>query len=468
MIVMKFGGSSLGAPDALTRVAGIIADRVSRAPIVVVSAIGETTDRLLEAVEEAAAGRQAEARQAVAALRDDLFATVAPVLTDGAELETLLGGHVEELDRLLLELASADAAGRPGLSDAIVSHGERISSLVMTRLLRQRGLAAAHVDARDVIVTDGQFTRAAPLFGPTNDRLRARVRPLAAAGRTVVMGGFIGRTEDGRPSTLGRGGSDYTASIVGAGVGVDEIQIWTDVDGVMTADPSMVADAMRLRQLSFAEASELAYFGARVLHPSTVLPAVERNIPVRVLNSMKPEVEGTVIRAECPPSASTVKSIAYKEQITVIDIRSTRMLMAHGFLAAIFEVFDRYRTAVDVVSTSEVGVSLTIDRTECLEEITAALRRVADVTHASGQAIVCLVGDAIRHTPGIAAKLFTAIAAINVRMISQGGSRTNVSVVIDERDLPAAVAALHGAFFADPDDAVFARGSAEVPRPVPR
>ena len=455
MIVMKFGGSSLGTGDALTRVAGIVAERVSRVPVVVVSAIGKTTDRLLAAVGQAASGRQGEARRLVAVLRDDLLWLAAPVLSDVAALETLLDRHSDEIDGLLTELASNPGV-RPRMSDAIVSHGERISSLVMTRLLRQRGLDAAHVDARDVVVTDGRFTRAAPLFGPTNDRLRALVRPLADAGRTVVMGGFIGRTEDGRPSTLGRGGSDFTASIVGAGVGAEEIQIWTDVDGVMTADPSVVPEAKRLRQLSFAEASELAYFGARVLHPSTVLPAVEQNIPVRVLNSLKPEVEGTLIMAECQPSGSIVKSIAYKEGITVIDIRSTRMLMAHGFLAAIFEVFDRHRTAVDVVSTSEVGVSLTIDRTECLDAITTELRRVADVGHVSGQAIVCLVGDAIRHTPGVAATIFTALETINVRMISQGSSRTNVSIVVDERDLPAAVDALHGAFFGDTADAAFA------------
>ena len=454
MIVMKFGGSSLGTSDALMRVVGVIAERVSRMPVVVVSAIGKTTDRLLAVVEQAADGRQGEARRSVAALRDDLLDTVAPVLSDVPAFETLLDRHVEEIDRLLTDLPAADAAARPAVMDALVSHGERISSQVMTRLLRQHGLDSAHVDARDVLVTDDRFTEAAPLFGPTNDRLRALVRPLAEGGRVVVMGGFIARTVDGRPSTLGRGGSDFTASIVGAGIGAEEIQIWTDVDGIMTADPSVVPEARRVRQLSFAEASELAYFGARVLHPSTVRPAVERNIPVHVLNSLKPGLEGTLIVAKCLPSGSVVKSIAYKDGITVIDIRSTRMLMAHGFLAAIFDVFDRCRTAVDVVSTSEVGVSVTIDRTDRLDDITAGLRPVADVSHESGQAIVCLVGDAIRHTPGVAATIFTALEAINVRMISQGSSRINVSVVVDERDLPAAVDALHHAFFADLDGAV--------------
>ena len=450
MIVMKFGGSSLATSDALTRVAGLIAARVRCAPVVVVSAMGRTTDRLVDAVDLAARGARAGARRCVAALRGDLLATAAPVVADVAGLEGLLDAHCGELERALAELAAGDERARPRLTDAALSHGERISSRVMARLLRQHGLDAVHVDVRDVLVTDDRFTEAAPLFGPTNERLGRLVRPHGAAGRVAVMGGFIGRTADGRPSTLGRGGSDFSASIVGAGIGAEEIQIWTDVDGVMTADPSLVPEAQPLPRLSFAEASELAYFGGRVLHPRTLLPAVEGDIPVRVLNSRKPEVEGTLIVAACPPSGLTVKSIAYKEGITVIDIRSTRMLMAHGFLAAIFEVFDRLQTAVDVVSTSEVAVSLTIDRTERLADLLVELRRIAEVRHTGGQAIVCLVGEAIRDTPGVAATLFSALRAINVRMVSQGSARTNVSLVIDERDVPAAVRALHAAFFAAP------------------
>ena len=450
MIVMKFGGSSLATSDALTRVAGLIADRVPRGPVVVVSALGKTTDGLVAAVDLAARGALGDARRSVAAIRGDLLAAAAPVLADVAGLEALVDAHCDELDRTLTELATGAERARPRLTDAALSHGERISSLVMARLLGQRGLDAVHVDARDVLVTDDRFTEAAPRFGPTNARLARLVRPHGAAGRVAVMGGFIARTRDGRAATLGRGGSDFSASIVGAGIGADEIQIWTDVDGVMTADPSVVPDARPLPRLSFAEASELAYFGGRVLHPRTVLPAVERDIPVRVLNSRKPEVEGTLIVAACPPSGLTVKSIVYKEGITVIDIRSTRMLMAHGFLAAIFEVFDRLRTAVDVVSTSEVAVSLTIDRTDRLADLVGELRRIADVQHTGGQAIVCLVGEAIRDTPGVAATAFTALRAINVRMVSQGSARTNFSLVIDERDVPAAVRALHAAFFEVP------------------
>ena len=449
MIVMKFGGSSLATSDALTRVAGLIADRAARAPVVVVSAMGRTTDGLVAAVDLAAHGGLADARRRVAAIRGDLLAAAAPVLADVAGLERLVDAHCDELDRTLAEIAAADGWSRPRLTDAALSHGERISSLVMARLLGQRGLDAVHVDACDVLVTDNRFTED-PAFGSTNARIDRLVRPHAAAGRVAVMGGFIARTVDGHLSTLGRGGSDFSASIIGAGIGADEIQIWTDVDGVMTADPSVVPDARPLPRISFAEASELAYFGGRVLHPRTVLPAVERDIPVRVLNSRKPEVEGTLIVAACPPSGLVVKSIVYKEGITVIDVRSTRMLMAHGFLAAIFEVFDRLETAVDVVSTSEVAVSLTIDRTDRLADLVGELRRIAEVQHTGGQAIVCLVGEAIRDTPGVAATAFTALRAINVRMVSQGSARTNFSLVIDERDVPAAVRALHAAFFETP------------------
>ncbi|MEE2638589.1 MAG: lysine-sensitive aspartokinase 3 [Acidobacteriota bacterium] len=447
MIVMKFGGSSLTTSDALTRVSGLVAERVSRQPVVVVSAMGGTTDVLVSAVGYSIAGNRQAARRQVAAIRDDVLHAAAPVLSEIEPLERLIDRHCDEIESSLEALAVVGSTGDGALTDAILSHGERISSRVITQLLTQQGVDAVHVDARDVLVTDDRFTEASPQYEPTNAQLAKLVRPRVEAGQVVVMGGFIGRTADGRVSTLGRGGSDFTASIVGAGIGANEIQIWTDVDGVMTADPTVVSDARPLRELSFAEASELAYFGGRVLHPSTVLPAIECDVPVRVLNSRKPEVEGTLIMASCPPTEMTVKSIASKRGITVIDIRSTRMLMAHGFLAAIFEVFDRFETEVDVVSTSEVGVSLTIDRTDRLEKVVSALRSFAEVSYAGGQAIVCLVGESLDRTPGVAARIFSALRTINVRMVSQGSARTNVSLVIDERDVDQAVNALHTTFF---------------------
>ena len=269
------------------------------------------------------------------------------------------------------------------------------------------------------------------------------------------MGGFIAATENGVTSTLGRGGSDFTASIVGAGIGALEIQIWTDVDGMLTSDPTILAHAYRVKHCSFAEAAELAYFGAKVLHPATVLPAIEKNIPVRILNSRRPETEGTLITAEAPKSASPIRSIACKRNITLVNIVSSRMLMAHGFLRRIFEIFDRFETPVDMLATSEVSVSLTIDNTASLAAIRREIEEFADVTVEHEQSIVCLVGDNIRHTPGIAARAFGALAGVNIRMISQGASLLNISLAVAAADLRRAVESLHREFFTNPDPLVF-------------
>jgi aspartate kinase len=270
------------------------------------------------------------------------------------------------------------------------------------------------------------------------------------------MGGFIGATPEGVTTTLGRGGSDYTASIVGAGIIADEIQIWTDVDGMLSCDPRIVAGGHLIKTISFAEAAELAYFGAKVLHPATVLPAVEKNIPVLVLNSRRPEVAGTRIVKEMVPCKNIIKSIACKPDITMVKIQSLRMLMAHGFLRRIFEVFDRFETPVDIVTTSEVSVSLTIDNPKYLPEIREELEKIADVDVEPARAIVCVVGDNIRGTPGVAARIFKALAGINVLLISQGASQLNFSVVIAGEDLRRAVESLHAEFFAEPDPEVFA------------
>jgi aspartate kinase len=269
------------------------------------------------------------------------------------------------------------------------------------------------------------------------------------------MGGFIGATEEGVTSTLGRGGSDFSASIIGAGLHAKEIQIWTDVDGMLTADPRVLPGGHRVKTISFDEAAELAYFGAKVLHPSTVLPAMEKGIPVLILNSRRPEVSGTRIVAEAVACKNAVKSIACKTNITLVNITSTRMLMAHGFLRRIFEVFDRYETPVDMLATSEVSVSLTIDTSKHLPSVVREIEEIADVTVENGQAIVCLVGENIRHTPGVAARVFAALGPVNVRMISQGASRMNLSVVVAETDLKKAVESLHAEFFRELDPEVF-------------
>ncbi|MBK9168432.1 MAG: lysine-sensitive aspartokinase 3 [Bryobacterales bacterium] len=451
MIVMKFGGSSVESAAAVQRVAAIVAARVERHPIVIVSAMGKTTNKLLAMAQSASAGRRDDALRQWEELREFHLAEARALAGD--ELDAAVEEHFNELSELVKGLAVLGEL-TPRSIDAISSYGERLSSVIVTAAFRRAGMAATHIDARQVIRTDRRHTQAAPVYEATYQRLRDIVAP-AAAKAVVVMAGFIGSTDQDVTSTLGRGGSDFTASIVGAGAGAEEIQIWTDVDGMLTADPTILPGAHRVRAISFAEAAELAYFGAKVLHPSTVLPAVEKNIPVLILNSRRPEAPGTRIVAEAVPCRNAVKSIACKRRIAAVNIASTRMLMAHGFLKRIFEVFDRFETPVDIVATSEVSVSLTIDNTARLEAILAELGQFAEVGVEESQAIVCLVGENIRHTPGIAARVFHALDGINIRMISQGASRLNLSVVVAEADLKPAVERLHAELFREIDPAVF-------------
>lgn len=455
MIVMKFGGSSVESAAAIERVASIVKARLPRRPVVVVSAMGKTTNRLLAMASAAVAGRRAEALELLDQLeayhRQEGGAAIGP--PDRAELDALLQSHFQELRELARGLATLGEL-TPRSVDTISSYGERLSSVVVTLAFRRCGIPAVHLDSRRVVVTDARHTQAAPLYPETYARLEKEVPPLAAS-QVVVMGGFIGSTLEGVTTTLGRGGSDFTASIVGAGIGAEEIQIWTDVDGMLTCDPTILPGGRRVKRISFAEAAELAYFGAKVLHPSTVVPAVEKNIPVLILNSRRPEVEGTRITADPPACDNPVKSIACKRGITLMNIVSTRMLMASGFLKRIFDVFDRHQTPVDMVATTEVSVSLTIDNRARLDAIRRELSEFAEVTVEEDQAIVCLVGDNIRFTPGVAAGVFRALETVNVRMISQGASLLNLSVVVAMQDLKQAVASLHQQFFAQLDPRVF-------------
>jgi aspartate kinase len=460
MIVMKFGGSSVESAAAIERVAGIVRAREERRPVVVVSAMGKTTNKLLAIAATAIQGNRAEYIHQIHDLRDyhSREARLVVPLHDRAELDRTLDENFQELTELVKGLAVLGEL-TPRSIDAISSYGERLSSYIVTLAFRHFGMRAEHIDARDVIVTDKRHTQAAPNFPETYARLAKTIPPLAADS-VIVMGGFIAATEDGVTTTLGRGGSDYTASIVGAGIDAEEIQIWTDVDGMLTADPTILPIGHRVKSISFAEAAELAYFGAKVLHPATVVPAMEKNIPVLILNSRRPEVTGTRIIAQAVPCANVVKSIACKRKITLINIHSTRMLMAHGFLRRIFEVFDRYETPVDMVATSEVSVSLTIDTTKHIDLILGEVRQFAEATVEHDGVIVCLVGENIRHTPGVARRVFIALDDINIRMISQGASLLNISFVIAESDLVRAVAALHREFFAELDPAVFERKEA--------
>ncbi len=447
MIVMKFGGTSVANHQAIRRVADIVTARRDRKPVVVVSAMGKTTDTLLAIADHAIANR-----------RDTAMELLHKLEHLHLEQGSSCGGRTEEIFAELSELVRGLVVlGElsPRSIDAISSYGERLSSIIVAEKFHAAGLHAAHVDSREVIRTDSRHTAATPLYEETYNNIADCIPPLLGEHDVVVMGGFIAANEQGVTTTLGRGGSDFTAAIVAAGLGAEEIQIWTDVDGLMTTDPRTVPEAHRVKVISFDEAAELAYFGARVLHPSTLLPAIEKNIPVMIQNSYRPEVAGTRIVADRVPCENVVKSIACKRRVTVVNIRSTRMLGAHGFLRRIFEAFDRHETSVDMVATSEVSVSATIDNPRALAAIRREIEQFATVDVDEDQSIICLVGDNIRFTPGVAGRIFKALDGINIRMISQGASLLNMGFVVASNDVDQALRLLHKEFFTQLDSNVF-------------
>ncbi len=443
MIVMKFGGTSVEDAAAIDRSCRIVGERISRKPFVVVSALGGATNGLLEAGGLAARGETTKA----IALADGLERRHAELLPSTAE-------HFARL-RELLKALSAIGEFSTRTQDLVASYGEALSSLIFVDRMKRLGFDAVHIDARQCMITDDHFGKASPVMNVTAERLESASRSHLEAGRVVVMGGYIGSTLSGTTTTFGRGGSDYSAAIAGAVLNAEEIQIWTDVDGMMTADPRIVPGAWKVKEISFDEASELAYFGAKVLHPLTVLPAVEKNIPVYILNSRKSKGTGTRITREARPCRNLIKSIACKRGITVVTVSSSRMLMAHGFLKALFEVFDRHRTPVDMVATSEVSVSLTLDNTSSLDLIVEELRQLGDVDAGSKGALICLVGNNLKYTPGVAWRAFGSIPDINILMVSHGASNINFSFIVDERDANTAVQKLHADFFQEIDPEVF-------------
>jgi aspartate kinase len=419
--------------------------------------MAKVTDQLLRAAAAASVGDRVGALAISSRLRARHRDTAAALVKDPKEFTSLINfidQKFDSLDEVLRGLA-AILELTPRISDLIVSYGERISSRIVAQAFRERSLDAVHVDAREIVITDSSFQKAVPLDDFIEKRAAEKLRPHVDQGKVPGMGGFIGSNEAGITTTLGRGGSDFTGALIGGALSADAIEIWTDVDGIMTTDPRVVPEALRVKVISFEEAAELAYFGAKVLHPATILPAVKKNIPVLVLNSRNPSNEGTRIISLAPHCRSPFKSIAVKRKLSIIDVVASRMLMTHGYLSEIFAIFDKHQCPVDMVSTSEVSVSLTVDSNDKLPSIAADLSRLADVKYEGKKALVCMVGEDIRGQNGIAAQVFNAIRHINVRMISQGASEINMSFMIEEEDADEAVRSLHAAFFQNPDPEIF-------------
>ncbi|MHC4939585.1 MAG: aspartate kinase [Planctomycetota bacterium] len=433
MRVLKFGGTSVGSAESLARVAGVVRELGG---VVVVSAHSGVTDELLRLARAAAAGKwslrklRRRHRELYAEIGVD-FAVVEPLLD---ELNDLLRGL-----KLVGELT-------PRSLDLVASFGERMSARGIAAYLRNEGLEATAVDAWDLgLRTDSRHTEASPdpACFPEVKRNLAKIEGIP------VVTGFIAKDAAGNVTTLGRSGSDFTATLLGAAAGAEEVQIWTDVDGVMTADPRVVKSARSIPALSIAEASELAYYGAKVIHPATMLPAVERRIPVRVRNTSRPDHEGTLILHEAPPSRNAVKSIASKRGTTLITIESTRMLLQAGFMARIFEIFARHDLSVDLVATSEVTVSVTVDGDQKLDPVIRDLAEFSETTVETDLAQICVVGEGIRERVGTAAEVFTTLkkSRLPVRLISHGGTKINISFLVEAAHTAKCVRALHRAFF---------------------
>jgi len=439
MIVMKFGGSSVKDADRMKNVAEIVKSAISKKPVVVVSALGGITDKLIDAANKAAKGINID--KEISEIKQRHYTTL-----EGLKLSRqIVDSNLNEFAALLIKIASAKEVNLR-VMDHIQSFGERMSSKILAAYISSIGTKAKAFSAWDVgMITTSDFGRAEPLEESYKE-MNAIIKSLK---EIPIITGFIGKTEEGQITTLGRGGSDYTAAIVGAAIDADEIQIWTDVDGVMTADPRHIKTARTISELSFAEASEIAYFGAKVLHPKTILPAMKKDIPVRILNTYNPAHKGTVIISKGRKTKEIIKAVSCKRNITMLSIESSRMLGAHGFLARVFDIFEEYGTSVDMVATSEVSISLTIDDEKKLDSIIRELKEIANVRVLKNKAIVCAVGEGLKNSTGASGKILSLMGKnkVNIEMISQGASEINLAFVLDMKDVEKAISALHKEFF---------------------
>lgn len=448
MIVLKFGGTSVGDAEAIKRTAGIVRSRFDRKPIVVVSALAGVTNALLAIGEQSARGHLIGAVRSVEAIRQRHIEQAEKLLGSTDECGEICAEMSALCDELahLAEALSTLGDATPRSFDLIAAFGEQLSSMLVTAVLAHEGLPTVHVDGRQVMITDEQYMRAEPQPEAIAEASRAHILPHVTAGKIPVMGGFIGSAKGkGTTTTLGRGGGDYSASLVGAAIRAEAIEIWTDVDGMLTADPRVVPEARLIERIGFDEASELASFGAKVLHPNTIAPAVRLGIPVLILNSKRPDGKGTVITFEAPRRG--VSAIAGKNDVTLIRVGSPRMLLTDGFMRALFEVFARHRTSIDVVATSEVSVSVTIDDASRLPALLPDLRELGDVALERNRGIVAVVGAALREGGSHMSRAMSALGDVSVHMLSLSATGINLTIVVDDDQVKPAMKRLHAEFF---------------------
>lgn len=449
-IVMKFGGTSVGSAARMEQVIELVqsVQKRGKMPVVVLSAMSGVTNLLIEGAEKAQAQDLSAALAVVEKIRikhDEAINALFKENDVRTQLSSEISNKLDELLILYKGVAYLGELSKRSL-DAISGFGELLSSKIVARLAHERGVVSRWHDARKLVITDDSFGKARPLWEKLIPLCRKQIEESQSKKEVVITQGFIASTTGGINTTLGRGGSDYSASIIGVAIDAEEIQIWTDVDGMMSADPRVVKSAKVLPEVSFQEASELAYFGAKVLHPMTIHPAVDKNIPVRILNTLNPSAAGTSIKGTVACD-DLIRAVAAKKNITAIYLSSPNMLMSHGYLAKVFEIFDRFGIAVDLISTSEVSIALTIDSTERLEELQRELSEYAEVQVSKDVSIVSVVGRQFREQSGIAGRVFKALGDITVLMISGGASDINLSFVVSGSESDKAVQQLHDEFF---------------------
>lgn len=449
VIVMKFGGTSVEDVPAIRRLIDIVRNRLKSQPVLVVSALARVTDQLLDAGHAAAMGRLGFA---LATVRDIYVRheQLADALVDGSAYSALdreLRGDFRALESLLHNLDHSRQFDLRA-QDELLGFGECFSSRMVKEALSQAGISAAHVDARSCIVTDARHGQAGPQWDETNQRLQDALSPLLESKQVPVLGGFIASTADGIPTTLGRGGSDFTAAIVGAALCASRVEIWTDVDGVMTTDPKLCPEARVIHRLGLDEAAELAHFGAKVLHPATLAPAMRENIPVYVLNSRRPEGEGTEISARAR-SGDIVRAITAKKDLVAIEIESTQPT-GSDLLRRVYAVFDAHCCPVDIIGASLGRVSLLANANAPLSAIAADLHEAANMRWENHKALVCLVGENLQRQPEVASEVFAAVSDLNVRVVSQGPSDRTISFLVEEENVHESVQRLHALLFTKP------------------
>jgi aspartate kinase len=457
MIVMKFGGTSVESSDAIARLVRTVNSQLARRPVVVVSALGKTTNRLLEFAEHARRGELYLGSKCLNELQDYHFDVAGQVANgeDLRQLEASLQRSIRDLRVILSEVVDEGREVTLALLDEIASFGERMSSEIVAAALESGGVPSVHLDARQLILTDNRHTHASPHYWESYAKLR-RAIAYVRDGRVVVMGGFIGSTKDGLTTTLGRGGSDLTASIVGAGISAEEIQIWTDVDGMLTCDPRVFQGGYRLRSLSYQEAAALASAGAKVLHPDTVTPAVRQRIPLVIRNSRRSAVEGTHIIPVVPPSSNPVKAIACKSDLTILEIRPRDERDPAELAAALGEMCERYGMPAEFLCHNEGTIFLAFKSSTRYQNLPIEVAGCVEVRLHTQSSILTLVGEGIDGTPEVASRSLAALKPILATILSATGSKLAVSLMLPMTELRRSVEMLHREFFQQIDPVVFA------------